>query len=509
MKILNRRKIYIAGAGCGDEQLITLKLKNIIEKADCIIYDRLVNESILQYAKPSAELIYMGKASTEGGELQREINETIVRKGKEDLTVLRLKGGDPFVFGRGGEEIESLVQEGIEFEVIPGITSAIAVPAYAGIPVTHRGINTSFHVFTGHVKIDGNELDFPLIAKLDGTLVFLMGLSNLEKIIENLIKYGKDKNTPVAVVKDGTTSKQKIYTGTMETIAETVREKGVESPVIIIMGNVVNLRKTMKWFEKKPLFGKNILVTRNREKQKSIFHKINSLGGQALSLPFINIEYMDFQMPDLSVYKAILFNSVNSVTGFMRQLKDMRQLRDIKIGVVGEKTAEEMLKYKVIPDFFPEEYTVERLAEESVKFTGKGDRILFAVSDISPVKEDKYTQLYNRKYEKLIVYRTEKIKRGKEEIKSYIEKSDILMFLSSSTFEAFAEGAGLLKEGEAAAENRVENTEIMKLLKEKTIASIGPVTTKTIEKYNLKAHIEAKRYTEEGLMQEIILNCTV
>ena len=228
-----------------------------------------------------------------------------------------------------------------------------------------------------------------------------------------------------------------------------------------------------------------------------------------MSLPFINIEYMDFQMPDLSVYKAILFNSVNSVTGFMRQLKDMRQLRDIKIGVVGEKTAEEMLKYKVIQDFFPEEYTVERLAEESVKFTGKGDRILFAVSDISPVKEDKYTQLYNRKYEKLIVYRTEKIKRGKEEIKSYIEKSDILMFLSSSTFEAFAEGAGLLKEGEAAAENRVENTEIMKLLKEKTIALIGPVTTKTIEKYNLKAHIEAKRYTEEGLMQEIILNCTV
>ena len=142
MKILNRGKVYIAGAGCGDEQLITLKLKNIIEKADCIIYDRLVNESILQYAKPSAELIYMGKASTEGGELQREINETIVRKGKEDLTVLRLKGGDPFVFGRGGEEIESLVKEGIEFEVIPGITSAIAVPAYAGIPVTQRGINT-------------------------------------------------------------------------------------------------------------------------------------------------------------------------------------------------------------------------------------------------------------------------------------------------------------------------------------------------------------------------------
>ena len=258
-------KVYIAGSGCGDEKLITVKLKEIISTAECIVYDRLVNESILQYSHPSAQLIYMGKSNTEGGELQRKINETIVSKGREGLTVLRLKGGDPFVFGRGGEEIESLVEAGIDFEVIPGITSAIAVPSYAGIPVTHRGINNSFHVFTGHLKIDGGELDFEIIAKLKGTIIFLMGLSNLEKITCSLIKYGKDENTPIAIIKDGTTSKQQVYTGTIKTISTIVREKEVKSPVIIIIGEVVNLREKIKWFEKKPLYGKNILITRNRE----------------------------------------------------------------------------------------------------------------------------------------------------------------------------------------------------------------------------------------------------
>ena len=172
---MRKGKVYIAGAGCGDEGLITLKLKNVIEKADCIVYDRLVNENILQYAKSDVEMIYMGKENTAGGKLQAEINNKLVEKGKEGLEVLRLKGGDPFVFGRGGEEIEALVAENIDFEVIPGITSSIAVPAYAGIPVTHRGINTSFHVFTGHTQFNGIELDFPVIAKLEGTLVFLMG----------------------------------------------------------------------------------------------------------------------------------------------------------------------------------------------------------------------------------------------------------------------------------------------------------------------------------------------
>ena len=488
-------KVYIAGAGCGDEQLITLKLKNILEKADCVIYDRLVNPNILQYSKPGAELIYMGKENTEGGELQLKINQTIVEKAFENASVLRLKGGDPFVFGRGGEEIEALLAENIEFEVIPGITSSIAVPAYAGIPVTHRGINTSFHVFTGHTKIDGSEHDFSIIAKLDGTLIFLMGLGNLEKIVENLVENGKKVDTPVAIIKDGTTSKQKTYTGTLGTIVEIVKENNVKSPVIIIIGEVVNLREKMQWFEKKVLSGKNILVTRNKEKQKKVADKINELGGQAVSLPLINIEYNEFEMPDLSQYGAILFNSANSVIGFMNKIKDMRQLANVKIGVVGAKTAEEMGNYKIIPDFYPKEYTVERLAAESVKFTNPNERVLFVVSNISPVDTEKYDKLYGRKYEKVVVYSTEQVKIEEEKVEREVRKSEILMFLSSSTFESFVKNLGI---------DDLNKTEKLKnILDGKVIASIGPVTTKTIEKYGIKVNIEAEKYTEDGLLNAI------
>ena len=489
----NKGKVYIAGAGCGNEGLITVKLKSVMEKAECIIYDRLVNESILQYMKPDAELIYMGKENVEGGELQKKINEIIVEKSREGLTVLRLKGGDPFVFGRGGEEIEALIAENIDFEVIPGISSAIAVPAYAGIPVTHRGINTSFHVFTGHMKKDGIEHDYETVAKLEGTLVFLMGLGNLEKITENLIKHGKMPETPVAVIKNGTTAKQETYTGTLETIIEIVRENNVKAPVIIIIGEVVNLRKKIKWFENMPLFGKNILVTRNRDKQEEVTNKIIELGGQAINIPFINIEYLDFEMPDLSKYSTLLFNSLNSVIGFMRKIKDMRVLGHLKIGVVGKKTDEEMKKYRIIPDFYPKEYTVEKLAAESVNFTEEGENVLFIVSNISPVNEEKYTELYNRNYDKLVVYNTHKLKIDSGKAEKYAKESDILMFLSSSTFESFADSINLS-----------ENSEMKEILSGKILASIGPVTTKTIEKYGLKVGVEAKEYTEKGLLRAIL-----
>ena len=489
----NKGKVYIAGAGCGNEGLITVKLKSVMEKAECIIYDRLVNESILQYMKPDAELIYMGKENVEGGELQKKINEIIVEKSREGLTVLRLKGGDPFVFGRGGEEIEALIAENIDFEVIPGISSAIAVPAYAGIPVTHRGINTSFHVFTGHMKKDGIEHDYETVAKLEGTLVFLMGLGNLEKITENLIKHGKIPETPVAVIKNGTTSKQETYIGTLGTIVGIVRENNVKAPVIIIIGEVVNLRKKIKWFENMPLFGKNILVTRNRDKQEEVTNKIIELGGQAINIPFINIEYLDFEMPDLSKYSTLLFNSLNSVIGFMRKIKDMRVLGHLKIGVVGKKTDEEMKKYRIIPDFYPKEYTVEKLAAESVNFTEEGENVLFIVSNISPVNEEKYTELYNRNYDKLVVYNTHKLKIDSGKAEKYAKESDILMFLSSSTFESFADSINLS-----------ENSEMKEILSGKILASIGPVTTKTIEKYGLKVGVEAKEYTEKGLLKAIL-----
>ena len=320
-----------------------------------------------------------------------------------------------------------------------------------------------------------------------------MGLGNLEKITKNLIKHGKIPETPVAVIKNGTTAKQETYTGTLGTIAGIVRENNVKAPVIIIIGEVVNLREKMKWLENMPLFGKNILVTRNRDKQEEITSKIIELGGQAINIPFINIEYLDFEMPDLSKYSTLLFNSLNSVIGFMRKIKDMRVLGHLKIGVVGKKTDEEMKKYRIIPDFYPKEYTVEKLAAESVNFTEEGENILFIVSNLSPVNEEKYTELYKRNYDKLVVYNTHKLKIDSEKAKKYVKESDILMFLSSSTFESFADSIHLS-----------ENDEMKEMLSKKILASIGPVTTKTIEKYGLKVGVEAKEYTENGLLRAIL-----
>ena len=279
----------------------------------------------------------------------------------------------------------------------------------------------------------------------------------------------------------------------MGTIAGIVRENNVKAPVIIIIGEVVNLREKMKWFENMPLFGKNILVTRNRDKQEEITSKIIELGGQAINIPFINIEYLDFEMPDLSKYSTLLFNSLNSVIGFMRKIKDMRVLVHLKIGVVGKKTDEEMKKYRIIPDFYPKEYTVEKLAAESVNFTEEGENILFIVSNLSPVNEEKYTELYKRNYDKLVVYNTHKLKIDREKAEKYVKESDILMFLSSSTFESFADSIHLS-----------ENDEMKGILSKKILASIGPVTTRTIEKYGLKVGVEAEEYTERGLLRAIL-----
>ena len=236
-------KVYVVGAGCGDFELLTLKGKRCIEEADCIIYDRLINKRILNFAGKRTEFIYLGKENTEGGLIQSEINNKIVEKALEGKTVVRLKGGDPFVFGRGGEEIEKIAENNIPFEIVPGITSAVAVPEYAGIPVTHRGISKSFHVFTGMTAKDNKFHDFEPIAKLDGTLIFLMGMKNLNIITKELIKYGKNPKTPAAVIEKGTTGKQRVITGTLENIFDIAEKEKAVSPAVIVIGDVVSKRE--------------------------------------------------------------------------------------------------------------------------------------------------------------------------------------------------------------------------------------------------------------------------
>ncbi len=484
---MSRGTVYIAGAGCGDYDLMTLKLEKLLKTADCIVYDRLINENMLNLAKKNAELIYLGKENTEGGLLQENINRVLVEKAKEGKKVLRLKGGHPFVFGRGGEEALALEEEGLDFEIIPGITSPISVPAYAGIPVSYRGINTSFHIFTGHTKKGGGWIDFETVSKLKGTLVFLMGVKNLPQIVQGLVENGKDAETPTAIIESGSTTKQRTVSGTLGSIVDLAKEKSVVPPSIIVVGEVVSLREKLKWFEKKKFFGKNILVTRSVEQAGNFSHMIRELGGESFELPFIDIVYREFAFPDLSEYKAVLFNSANAVRGFFRKLEDVRKLGNVKIGAVGVKTCEELRKNRIVPDFIPEEYKGDLLIKESTEYTAEGDRILIVTSNISPIQEELYSKNYARKFEKLVAYETRKIKREKPEVVKILEKTDIISFLSSSTFEAFWESI----EGDKS------------LLEGKVIASIGPMTSETIKEAGVDVDIEASEYTVDGIIEQL------
>lgn len=483
---MNKGKAYIIGAGPGDFELLTLKAKRVIENADCIIYDRLISPNILDLPKSTAELIYLGKENTEGGLIQDEINQTLVKKCLEGKNVARVKGGDPFVFGRGGEEIDALVENGISFEVIPGITSSISVPAYAGIPVTHRGLARSFHVFTGHTMENGKWHNFENIAKLEGTLVFLMGVKNLDLIVSDLIKNGKSSKTPVAIIEKGATRKQRVSVGTLENILKIAEKNKVKSPAITIIGEVVNLRETFSWFEPKES-SKKILITRDKKQAKEMSKLVLNKGGIPIELPFIEIEELKISTENLKKYSAILFNSPNGVKSFFKNIEDMRILANIKIGAVGAKTKEVLESLKIVPDFMPEEYMVDRLAEEVVKFTNRNDNILIVTSDISPADLDKYNSLYERNYEKIVAYNTRKIKVAKDEINEKLEDIDIITFLSSSTVEAFYESIN----GD------------LKVLENKKIASIGPMTSETLRKYGIKVDYEAKKYTAEGLLDVI------
>ena len=481
-------KVYIIGAGCGNIDLLTLKGKRCIEEADCVVYDRLIDPKVLKLAKENAEMIYLGKGNTEGGVIQDEINKTLAKKALEGKVVARVKGGDPFVFGRGGEEIEEIVKYSIPFEIIPGISSSIAVPEYAGIPVTHRGLARSFHVFTGHTMENGEWHDFSTIAKLDGTLVFLMGIKNLDLITGDLIKNGKNPKTPVAVIEKGTSENQRVTVGTLEDIVEKAKSEKIVPPAITIIGDVVNMRETFKWFENQPLSGKKVLVTRDTNQSQEFSEKLRIKGATVRELPFIKIENAyDFNEKDLKNYSALLFNSPNGVKYFMENIKDIRSLGHLKIGVVGAKTDELLREYKIIPDFIPEKYMGIELAKEVQNYTKENDKVLFVTSDISPANCEKWSEEYNRKFEKLVVYKTGKHIYSKDEVETVLNEIEYITFLSSSTVEAFNESI----QGD------------LKLLEDKKIVSIGPVTTKTLNELGYNVALEAKVFDVDGVIAVI------
>lgn len=487
---MKKGKAYIIGAGPGDFELLTLKAKRILEAADCIIYDRLISPHILELAKEGAEKIYSGKENTEGGLIQEEINQILVQKCLEGNIVARVKGGDPFVFGRGGEEIIALEEKKIPFEVVPGMTSSIAVPAYAGIPVTHRAIARAFHVFTGHTMESGIWHDFETIAKLEGTLIFLMGIKNLSRIVGDLILYGKNSKTPIAIIEQGATKCQRVTTGALENILKIAEQKKVKPPAVIVVGEVVSLREIFQWFEPNQTLAKRILMTRNAKQISEMSKYILEKGGIPVSLPLIEIESQMMEIQDLQKYSALLFNSANGVHSFFQLLKDIRCLSHIKIGAVGVKTKEALEEYKIVPDFIPVEYLMDKLAEETVIHTQENAFILIVTSDISPCNTDKYKHLYHRNYEKLVTYYTKKRRVPKKELVEKLKDIDIITFLSSSTVEAFYENI----EGE------------LSLLEGKQVASIGPITTASLQKLGIFVDFEATKYTAKGIIDSIFKN---
>ncbi|PWM52217.1 MAG: uroporphyrinogen-III C-methyltransferase, partial [Clostridiales bacterium] len=340
---MSKGKVYLIGAGPGDIGLITVKGLECLKKADVIVYDRLANPRLLSYKRNDCELIYVGKSPDRHTLTQDEINQVLVDEGLKGKNVVRLKGGDPYVFGRGGEEGEVLRAAGIEFEVVPGITSAISVPCYAGIPVTHRDFTSTFTVITGHedpTKED-SSINWPRLATDPGTLIFLMGVGNLSKIVGQLTKYGKDPQTPIALIRWGTRPEQQVVTGTLANIIEEVAKAKLTSPAIIIVGKVVTLRDTLSWFEQKPLFGKRILVTRAREQASVLSEKLEALGAEAWEYPTIEIKEpadstaLDQAIAEAGTYDWMIFTSANGVNAFFKRLKalklDIRTLGAVKI----------------------------------------------------------------------------------------------------------------------------------------------------------------------------------
>ncbi|SHM52238.1 uroporphyrinogen-III C-methyltransferase [Fibrobacter sp. UWB7] len=479
-------KVYLIGAGPGDPGLLTVRGKSILEKADVVVYDRLVSPGVLSLCNPKAKMVDVGKMPTHHKVKQSEINKLLVKFAVEmpGATVARLKGGDPFVFGRGGEEALELVAAGVEFEVVPGVTSAIAVPAYAGIPVSHRGIATSFHIITGHEKeksvvdpiaaLQGDchsgaegdriqcnlSLDFETLAKCQGTLIFLMGIANMDLIAHRLIECGKDPKTLLAFIEKGTTPNQRTVMATLESAGETIVRENVTAPAITIMGGVVELGKTLAWKKNLPLSGKRLVVTRAAKQSSGITARLTALGAEVIETPMIETrdvfpcchaglrsgisnssenkvaEPVEFE--DLKNFDILAFTSTNGVECFFKQLfaagYDVRVLAGKKIASVGKITEKKLLEYGIRCDYVPEDHTGEGLGLLLQKVVGDESRILLLQGNLA---DDTLLKLLP-KATRWIVYETLPIAELPDWKREAIASADAVVFASSSAVENFS-----------------------------------------------------------------------
>jgi uroporphyrinogen III methyltransferase/synthase len=492
-------KCFLVGAGPGDLGLVTLRAKELLERADVIVYDALVNPEMLDWAPIDAEIIFAGKRAGEKTFSQDEINALLIEKSRLGKNVVRLKGGDPFVFGRGGEEAEALAAAGIDFEVVPGITSAIAAPAYAGIPVTHRDQNSHVTFFTGHEDPAKSEsaIDFDALAKLGGTQVMLMGMDRLAAITREMLAHGRRTNLPVALVRLGTVGQQKTIVGTLENIAERASAAGFEAPAVAIFGDVVSLRKDLNWFENRPLFGKRIVVTRTRKQASGLSSQLRALGADVIQLPTIRIEppsdLREFAelVQDAHSYDWIVFTSPNGVDAFFsiffKLYDDAREIGAAKIAAIGPATAQRVRNLHLHVDLQPEEFVAEAVVKEFAKEGGVENlRILIAraekARDLLLKELSGMGAIVDEAFAYKTVPETRDVTGAHRRFST--QGADLITFTSSSTVENFLD----LKLPWPAG---------MK------VASIGPITSATARERGLSVDVEAKRHDVAGLIEAI------
>lgn len=495
-------KVYLVGAGPGDAGLLTLRGKEVLERAQVVVYDYLANEVFLRYAPADAEFIYVGKKGGDHTMSQSEINELLVDRGRSRV-VVRLKGGDPFVFGRGGEEAQVLAAAGIAFEVVPGVTAAVAVPAYAGIPLSHRDHAASMAFITGHERDDqaGSKIAWDKLATGVGTLVFFMGVKNLPEICRHLTANGRSPDTPVAVIRWGTTPEQRTVVGTLENIHARVAEAKITPPAITVVGEVVGLREELNWFEKRPLFGRSIVVTRAREQASDFKAALEERGAHCIEFPTIAIqpppswEPLDRALERLSDYDWVVFTSVNGVRFFMDRLwaagGDARGLSGVRVAAIGPKTAEALQNCGLRPDFVPAEYRAEAILEGLAGEDVRGKGFLLPRARIA---RDVLPETLRSRGARVDVVPAYETVLPREEASGVLQRLqagaiDCVTFTSSSTVSNFFQ--------------LFDRAELMPCLENVRVACIGPITAKTAKDHGLQVDIMPSEYTIPALVRAL------
>ena len=499
--------IYLVGSGPGDPGLFTVKGVRCMERADAVVYDRLAPEALLAYARPDAEKIYVGKKPGDDQAMkQDEINRVLVELGRAGKTVVRLKGGDPYIFGRGGEEALELIEAGIPFEVVPGVTSGVAAPAYAGIPVTHRNVSTSVAFITGHEDPTKgrSDVDWKGIANGADTLVLYMGVGRLREISSELLAAGRSPDTPVAVVRWGTLPEQRTVTGTLQNIAGRVAEAKLKPPAITIVGGVVDLRESgLGWYERKPLFGRRVVVTRARAQAGELSSELEGLGAEVREFPTIEVKPpedfgpLDGAILSLDYFDWLVFTSVNGVDAFVDRLRhhglDLRAVpRAAKVAAIGPATAEALQRIGLRVDVVPREFRAEALIDAVAGESLAGKRVLIPRAKVA--REVLPEKLREAGAEVVVppAYETVPSARGKDQISQDLDSGriDCVTFTASSTVDNFVAAFG--------------PDESKRLLSETRVVCIGPITAETARSHGLRVDAEASEYTIPGLVEAVV-----